>query len=187
MNIEKTDQKIWLFIIAPILIIVALVIGIKESFLGLILALPFMLLMKNQFLENKVAWKDEYSVGIEIIDNDHKKLLDLIIQLFKVLNKAKKDEKAIEILDELIEYTVTHFNREEELMKKHEFPELEKHISEHENMRQKIKKFRENITINTNKVSSDALQFLQDWLVNHITVTDQVYAKYLSDKGVKPS
>jgi hemerythrin len=185
MNIEKTDQKIWLFVIVPILIIVALVIGIKESFLVLILALPFMLLMKNQFLENKVAWKDEYSVGIEIIDNDHKKLLDLIIQLFKVLNKAKKDERAAEVLDELIEYTVTHFNREEELMKKHEYPELEKHISEHDSMREKIKEFRANIETNTNKVSSEALQFLQDWLVNHITVTDQEYAKFIAQHSAK--
>ncbi|MBF0193800.1 MAG: hemerythrin family protein [Magnetococcales bacterium] len=182
MNIEKTDQKIWLFIIVPILIVVALVLGITESFLVLILALPFMLLMKNQFLENKIAWKDEYSVGIDIIDEDHKKLLDLIVQLFKILNKAKKDERATLVLDELIEYTVTHFDREEELMKKHEYPELETHIKEHENMREKIKEFRVAISTNTNKVSSEVLQFLQDWLVNHISVTDQGYAKFIANK-----
>ncbi|MBF0379766.1 MAG: hemerythrin family protein [Magnetococcales bacterium] len=185
MNIEKTDQKIWLFVIAPILIIVAFVIGIKESLLVLVLALPFMLLLKNQFLESKVAWKDEYSVGIDIIDQDHKKLLGLIMEMFKALNKAKKDERAAEILDELIDYTVTHFDREEALMKKNGYPDIEKHISEHNSMRAKIKEFRANIATNTNQVSSEALQYLQDWLVNHITVTDQEYSKYFTEKGIK--
>jgi hemerythrin len=183
MNIEALDKRIWIFVIVPFLVIVAYTMGLKESALVLILLVPFMLMLKNSFLEEKISWKEEYSVGIEVIDKDHKKLLELILEMFKALRSARGGEKASQIINELIDYTVTHFNREEGLLKKHGYPNLEEHQKEHKAMRDKMEKFRKDFDSNSNQVSSEVLRYLQDWLVNHITVTDKEYSAFLIEKG----
>ncbi|MBF0455119.1 MAG: hemerythrin family protein [Magnetococcales bacterium] len=185
MNIEAMDKRIWLLVIVPLLVVVAFTMGIEESFLVLILLMPFMLMLKNQFLENKISWKEEYSVGIESIDNDHKQLLDLTLRIFQSLRSARGADKASEVIDELIEYTVTHFAREEGMMRDNGYVNLDEHIEAHNAMRSKMEEFRKNFDDNSNEVSSELLKYLQEWLISHITVTDKLYSEFLIAKGVK--
>lgn len=185
MNIEALDKWLWVAVIIPVIAILGYAMGIKESLLVLVLLLPFIIMIKNQYLENKIAWRDEYSVGIEAMDNDHQHLLELILRTFKSLSSARGKDKTAEVIDELIEYTVTHFAREEGLMREHGFPGLEGHIKEHEMMRSKMLEFKDNLDSNSSKVSSEVLRFLQNWLVNHITSTDKQYSEFLLGKGVK--
>jgi hemerythrin-like metal-binding protein len=85
------------------------------------------------------------------------------------------------VLQELIRYVKDHFEDEEQLMKRHSFPELTDHRAEHDLFVCRLKQIYENFK-DGDVLSSKALDFLKEWLVNHIKGTDQVYAVFISNK-----
>lgn len=136
---------------------------------------------KNKFLE----WKDEYSVGIEAIDNDHRKLLNLINQFQTAVLYRTGQEFEEAALDELVEYTRTHFKREEDLMQEYGYPDFEPHQAEHRKFIGEVEAMIEKYQREGNRASlQQAVVFLRDWLINHIMGTDQAYSGYLTGKGV---
>jgi len=136
---------------------------------------------KNQFLE----WRDEYSVGIEVIDNDHRKLLNLINQFqTAVFYRTGKDFEE-EAFNALVDYTRTHFRREENLMEKYGYPDFEAHRAEHRKMIAQVEACMAQYQTEGRQVPlKRAVVFLRDWLINHINGTDQAYSGFLRDKGV---
>ncbi|MCW8962845.1 MAG: bacteriohemerythrin, partial [Gammaproteobacteria bacterium] len=83
-------------------------------------------------------WKDEYSVGIDSIDQQHRKLLNLINQLQTAVNYSTGESFEQEALDELVDYTKTHFSYEEGLLEKYEYPGYEPHKAQHIEMINKV-------------------------------------------------
>ncbi len=154
----------WLFLLAIAAIII--VTRLKE---------------KSQF----VTWKEEYSVGIEAIDNDHRKLLNLINQFQTAVNYNTGDEFEKEALDALINYTRTHFAREEKLMEENGYPDLEAHRAEHQKMIQQVNECMAKHRDDGHQSMRFGADFLRDWLVSHINGTDQAYSQFLLDKGVR--
>lgn len=142
------------------------------------------------FIYNKVAssrylvWKDDYSVGIEAMDNDHKKLLHLINQLQTAVNYYTGREFEQKALDELVDYTKTHFKNEEELMAQHGFDDLEAHKLQHKQFIDKVNALVKEYEENADVTIVDALNFLKNWLVKHINGTDKEYGKFLNAKGI---
>lgn len=131
-----------------------------------------------------VEWRDEYSVGIESIDNDHKRLLNLINQLQTAVHYQTGEQFEREALDAVVDYTRGHFQREEELMESHDYPELEAHRAEHRQMIERVDGMLEEYRRNPQSGLEDAVQYLKNWLIHHINGTDQAYSGYLHDRGV---
>ncbi|HIP53212.1 MAG TPA: bacteriohemerythrin [Chromatiales bacterium] len=152
-------------------------------FLAVALIVPFLLnRMENRHF---VVWKDDYSVGIESIDNDHKKLLNLINKLQTAIHYHTGELFERQALDELVNYTKYHFSREEELMQKYGYPELEEHRAEHAKMIAKVGGFVEQYEQKQHGALEDVAEFLKNWLVNHINGTDKRYSAFLIEKGAK--
>jgi len=93
--------------------------------IGAILIIPY---IHNKIVSKRfIEWKKSYSVGLDSIDDDHKKLLGMINQL-QTASHYTTDDKMIEhILDDLIDYTKYHFSREEKIMLDCEYPNLAAH------------------------------------------------------------
>ncbi|MBF0284465.1 MAG: hemerythrin family protein [Magnetococcales bacterium] len=182
MKIETMDWAIWLAIILPIIALAGYFSGI-EAVLLLSFLLPLFIYIKNEFLVRQLDWKPEYSVGIAVLDEDHKKLLDMVLTLFKAMESAQSKDEAERVLNELLNYTVEHFDREEVLMKKHDYPDLAAHLAEHRAMKTKAAEFRDKFQSNSMEVSRDMLRYLQEWLINHINKTDKAYSNFLVGKG----
>jgi len=85
-----------------------------------------------------IQWKDEYNVGIDSIDQQHRKLVNLINQLQTAVDYSTGEEFEREALDELVDYTLTHFGYEEGLMEKYGYPEFEPHKAQHKEMIAKV-------------------------------------------------
>jgi hemerythrin len=137
---------------------------------------------KRKFL----VWKDEYSVGIEAIDRDHKKLLNLINQFQTAVLYRTGREFEEEAFDALLEYTRTHFRREEDLMEEHGYPDFESHREQHRKMIAQVEACMARYMSEGRQVPLEhAVSFLQDWLINHINGTDQQYSEFLISKGVR--
>ncbi|MBU0500583.1 MAG: bacteriohemerythrin [Gammaproteobacteria bacterium] len=151
--------------------------------LAAIIAIPYISsrMEKRRF----VSWDDGYSVGIEAIDNDHRKLLNLINNLQAAVHYHTGTDFENQALNELIDYTVFHFDREEGLMQKHGFPGFEAHRQIHEAMIAKVQGFVEEYQQQGADALEKLAEYLKAWLVNHINGTDQEYGPYLRSKGEK--
>ena len=132
-----------------------------------------------------VDWKDEYSVGIESIDLQHKTLLVLINQLQSAVeySTGKLFEQAA--LDSLVDYTKKHFSYEEGLMKKYGYPDFEAHKAQHDLMVKKVEQVLSDYQSDSDKAMQQAADFLKGWLINHINGTDKQYSDYLIEKGAE--
>lgn len=151
--------------------------------LALLVIIPYV--HKRIVSRRFVEWREDYSVGIESIDNDHKRLLNLINQLQTAAHYQTGREFEREAFDALVDYTKHHFNREEVLLETHGFPGYSAHKAEHAQMIAKVDAMLEEYKSNPQQTVEQAVQFLKNWLIGHINGTDKQYSQFLRDKGVK--
>ena len=130
------------------------------------------------------VWKEEYSVGVREIDNQHKKLVSMINDLYE----SMKDGKGREVLEETITglylYTKTHFSFEESLMKKHGYADLPAHREKHLKMVGHVEKLGKQLQDGELTSPIQITNFLKDWLNKHILGTDMLYSEHLKQSGL---
>ncbi len=148
-----------------------------------LVSVPF--IYKNLATQKYLEWSDEYCVGIDSIDQQHKKLVNLINQLQTAVDYSTGEEFERNALDELVDYTKTHFTYEEGLMRDNDYPDFEAHRAQHEKMLKKVEDVLAEYEQDNEAAISNATDFLKDWLINHINGTDKEYSGYLISKGVK--
>jgi len=128
-------------------------------------------------------WDPSFSVGIEIIDDQHKQ----IIQYINDLNMAfsyKKMHLVEEVLKNLEDYTKSHFSFEEELMEEAGFPLLNEHKQAHKSFIDRIVFFKERYQ-NGEDISKQLKTELELWLINHIKDDDVEYKSLVKKMFIK--
>jgi len=132
-----------------------------------------------------LTWDNSLSVGIDSIDNQHKELLNCIEQLLISIEDEKSNDEVIKTLDFLEEYVVKHFNEEEEIQRKTNYPLLDIQHIQHENFKSDLKEFRR--VFETHGVSTvlalNIQQNLVDWVKNHIMNLDKDLGDFLIEIG----
>ncbi len=131
-----------------------------------------------------MVWDDSFSVNVKSIDRQHKRLVDILNNLYTAMLIGKDKKLLKEILTRLIRYTKIHFTYEESQMKKVHYPDFPEHIKEHEKLIGEVTHFQEMFNEGKTDLSKDILEFLQDWLTNHIKVTDKKYSTLFNEKGI---
>jgi hemerythrin len=129
-------------------------------------------------------WTDDLSVNIASIDDQHKKLIDLINDFYDSFKSGQSKEKLVELISGLKEYTVYHFTTEEGLLLKNGYSDFENHKKQHVIFEDKVNDFLSRIESGKLVVSVEVTNFLKDWLSNHIKKTDKEYSSFLVEKGV---
>ncbi|MFQ3573295.1 MAG: bacteriohemerythrin [Thermodesulfovibrionales bacterium] len=134
-----------------------------------------------------LSWGSLFETKIVEIDNQHKKLVELLNHVHDSVQNKKGKDIMNKALTELVNYTKDHFATEEKYMKQYGYPEFEKHKKEHEDLAKRVAEFQQKYS----KSSDDPLLvqelsiFLKSWLTNHIVGTDKKYAPFLLSKGLK--
>ena len=128
-----------------------------------------------------ISWDDKFSVGIEMIDKQHKHLLALTNQLYQAC-RVGGDERFTTFKDTMsrvVEYVRFHFKAEQELLQRVKYPDYAEHKKEHDKLIMQVIEF----TKEDNKrfVPNSFVRFLKDWIVGHIGHSDKMYAIYISD------
>lgn len=124
-------------------------------------------------------WTDELSTGIELIDSQHKHLVSVINDFYDAVSKGN-DEKAIrKAVGNLTYYVRTHFSDEENLMERHNYPQLQLHRRMHERLTEKVRRYAEKLQTGQKILSLDMAIFLKGWLENHIAETDKKIGDFL--------
>lgn len=186
----NSRSKSFLFAATIALIVVAIFLGFLSSFTNPVswLLIAALILIptfyKKTEQSNVIKWKDEYSVGITHIDQDHKKLINLLNQFTLAYEHAMSEEFEKQALDELVNYTVYHFEREEKMMQENDYPDFIEHKAKHQEMIAQVKEFSALYDKNGHNALKEVSEFLTVWLINHINGTDKEYSQYLNDRGV---
>jgi hemerythrin len=127
-----------------------------------------------------VVWSKILSVGVDEIDEDHRKLLNI----FNILNHAVFDGESPEylaaVLEELINCTVWHFSHEERLMLKYYFDGAEDHKAVHQELIKSARELQQKILQGDQPIAEEHLVFLERWLTEHILTADQRLGAFLS-------
>jgi hemerythrin len=124
-----------------------------------------------------MEWKDEYSIGILEIDNQHKHLMYgfSVIEETIILGKGWSDTHYAIV--EVIKIANMHFAFEEALMRIFGYPGTESHQKEHQHFFAKLDSIERLSLKETAKI--EIVTFMQDWLATHILVNDRGYAKHI--------
>jgi hemerythrin len=129
-------------------------------------------------------WENSFSVGVNSIDAEHKKIIEFINNLHDAANTGKSIAVMSGILGGLVEYTMTHFANEEALMKKHGYPNLEKHRELHDDLFVKVNEYRARLKTERDGFADELMAFLKEWLIQHILKTDMAYKEFFRSHGV---
>lgn len=121
----------------------------------------------------KMKWLPEYNTGIDVIDDQHKRILDYINELQQV--DIISDRAQIkEILDNIIDYTQSHFTFEESLQEEANYKYRVPHKRVHDLFIKRIEGYRQNFD-EGKSIENELSEVLAKWLINHIQHDDADY------------
>jgi len=130
-----------------------------------------------------ITWNDGLATGIDSIDQQHRKLLQLINNLFVAMRDGNEQTEVERILNELTDYTRTHFSYEEGLLQQHGFPQLQAHKQLHADFVTTVEDYCQRQTSGQRLMASEVFNFLKGWLLYHIKDEDRGgYGEYLRNR-----
>lgn len=125
-----------------------------------------------------IVWSDELSLGIEMIDRQHKMLIRLCNHLLISIRRGKSHSELQKLFHELSEYTVYHFNDEEKFLQDMGYPRLKEHREFHAKLKRDVREYQRRLFHHQEIEANDVLAFLKSWLIDHILAEDTRYARF---------
>lgn len=135
-------------------------------------------------MDKAFEWNSTYSVKVGAMDAQHKRLFQIIQELYNAMRSGHGKEVAADVLRRLLDYTVQHFTAEEKLMEQKGYPDLAAHQALHRALTDKVRAFKKDFEAGMAGITPELMRFLQSWLTNHIQTVDQKYSEFLNSKGV---
>ncbi len=126
-----------------------------------------------------IEWTPALSLNIDMIDEQHKTLVDMINNFYDELNNKSSKELIGKLITQMKDYTHTHFKAEEELFLSYGYKDSAAHIKTHKDFIAKVNDLETRYKENKLIISFEVTNFLKDWLINHIQKTDKEYAKVI--------
>ncbi len=131
-----------------------------------------------------IQWTDDLVIGFELIDKQHRVLVDMINELYDAMMEIKGQEALSRIVNRMVEYAAVHFMVEEKWMVEFGYENYAEHKKIHDDFTQKAVELKENLSESGFVLSLDVLNFLREWLINHIKGTDRKYISCFRENGV---
>jgi hemerythrin-like metal-binding protein len=130
----------------------------------------------------KIIWQPSYSVGVKLIDTQHKKLFSILNDLQDGLD----DDPALleKTIYDLKAYVEFHFGEEEKYFKKFNYADAPSHIEQHHIYIEKINELHERFLKRESDVGAQILDFLNRWILEHVQVIDKKYGRCFNDHGL---
>jgi len=127
-----------------------------------------------------IEWDSSYELGIQTIDDHHRKLIELLNKSYNLLLHSTDKEWMQFILYELAEYADYYFGSEEYLMNTVSYKGLMPHIDKHNSFKDQLAVLMKDYLSQSPNVNTDIILFLSDWLRKHILIEDRKFTTYLS-------
>ncbi len=121
-----------------------------------------------------IEWTEDLNTGIQVIDNQHQRIVQYINKLHHAQQNQSQDEVG-EVLNELVDYTMSHFAFEESLMEESGYPYINAHKKVHQLFVKRVADYQQRFNMNED-IAEELINTLRAWLINHIKNDDQDYA-----------
>ena len=128
-----------------------------------------------------IQWNDSYAIGHGQLDKQHKYIFETINKLYDSIQDGNGVETAKRLADEIIVHATEHFELEEELMAASAYPKLEEHREEHRRVGSRAQEYRDQLLEGSHATAVRLLNFLKDWILNHLVEWDRDYMPYIRD------
>lgn len=126
-----------------------------------------------------VTWTQRYELGIPLIDQQHKQLVQLTNNLFLACLNGETTESFAQAVAEAVDYTKYHFNAEEKLLEQVRYPNIEAHKKEHRDFVNELAQAVQAFKDGKKFVPNNFARYLRDWILTHIAISDKIYADYI--------
>jgi NNP family nitrate/nitrite transporter-like MFS transporter len=134
----------------------------------------------GDFLKPLISWSNEFSVGVDTIDREHRRLLVLINKIDEVIQDGGAYEQFAPVVTDLIDYSDRHFAHEENLLEENHCPDLERHKKSHDRLREELLHWQEKVAGATAEDMNEHMLFLRIWFPGHILNVDKKDADYFT-------
>jgi len=131
-----------------------------------------------------LEWSPALSVNIQEIDLQHRQLVELVAALRNAHSTGAAKDIMVPVIRRLNDYVREHFTAEERWMERYGYPELAEHRKLHDAFINTILHFELDFLNDRSEVSGELLDFLEQWLVLHVTGADQRYAAFFAEDGL---
>ncbi len=130
-----------------------------------------------------MKWTKEVSVQVKDIDDQHKKIVEIVNKGYEYLKK-KNLEKIQDLLDELIEYARYHFSTEEKYFEEFDYEGKKEHIEEHIIILQEVLEYDKRLK-DGEDIAEEFFNFIKEWLEDHLMTMDHKYIKCFKENGLE--
>ena len=133
-----------------------------------------------------LEWRQNFSVGISEIDDQHKKILSIINDLYKVGNSNLKKDDLVSTIKTLKEYADYHFRTEQKYFDMYKYPKKQEHLGSHNYYIDKVNNLEKKCldSLNNNNLLAELMEFLASWWIGHIQKEDMEYSLYFKEEGI---
>ena len=133
----------------------------------------------------RVEWRVKMSVGVAVLDDDHRHVIAALDSLFVAHRSGGDPERIAAIIDTLIDYADDHFEREEDMLRAHRYPGLRAQELAHQTFATALIRIRAEFKQSpSSAIDIKLATLLKDWLISHILGIDQDYKTFLSERGI---
>ncbi len=131
-----------------------------------------------------LKWSSKYSVGVQSMDIQHTVLFDILNDLHTAMMKGQAQSSIGALLRKLADYARNHFSAEEAIMASTRYPDLPQHRLKHLELNKQVAEFVTRFERGESALTLQLMNFLRDWLTNHIQNVDHGYSSWMNSHGV---
>lgn len=130
-----------------------------------------------------LQWSDKYSLNVAEIDEQHKKLVNLVNAMYDAMHAGTGRDMIGTVIAEFVEYTDYHFKAEEQLLRRYGYPDYEEHKELHDALSRKAQNFKDAFDSGNAPSTIEVMLLLTNWLNMHILEEDRKYKPYAENKA----
>lgn len=129
-------------------------------------------------------WTEDYSVGVDHIDNQHQQFFTFINTLHQAFHDGRGEEELRQTIEELCDYAAFHFQSEEDLLRSIAYHMTLNHEDEHKKFSAQAQEFRRKYQSGNFAITVPVMDFMKKWLSRHILDSDKKYARFIQDNNI---
>lgn len=128
-------------------------------------------------------WNNLFLLGLKRFDEDHQHLVRLLNTTYDSFIHNESTCNLNTVIDELSDYALYHFTEEEYWMKETGYAGLEMHIFQHDIFSARVVEFKKRYQKSDAALALELLNFLKEWLVDHILGSDKEFGYFIASRG----
>jgi len=131
-----------------------------------------------------IQWSDDLSVNVKEIDAQHQTFLKILVGITELLYQPERSDELDDLMHQLESYMSYHFATEERYFDEFEYELSEEHKAEHRDLAEQIFKYKTRYKSEGDSILPEVVDFLEDWLVDHLATQDKKYTKCFNEHGL---